>query len=439
MVKKLRRNRNSGSYLAHKKKPDTWKYIASATLPSGEVKRIYGQWATSKQSAYQKWENQVAINTASSQGVEIYNWDDRTVVDLCLRYADNDITQSGNTYGSTRAETTKASDRDDAIRLSTVIKKIKVKDFTVDHALDLRRHYEKKPNVNGRPYSPTTIARTMKYLRRVLEWAYLERMTTDYVFKDISKGKEAELFFRRGRRVEIIYYTRDEVIKLCADDTPEMVKNYHLTRNTGYFRTQNKLWVELSFVIGTRVGETTGLVWGDIFWGDVNTSHLPSEYQQRTFVQIRRQWNTQNVYADLKTPDSRREIPLNWSTSAKLQTHYEIAKLKAEVDGHDHMWLQGEPVFKNEAGKPMAHNALRIWLRRQCDNVGINRKGPHAFRRGFATERAGEGATPDELSQMLGHAKGSNTALKYYTNTNTPAYKQRILMAMVRTEPTKVI
>ena len=83
MVKKSRRNRNSGSYLAHNKKPDTWKYIAWATLPSGEVKRIYGQWATSKQSAYQNWENQVAINTASSQGVEIYNWDDRTVVDLC--------------------------------------------------------------------------------------------------------------------------------------------------------------------------------------------------------------------------------------------------------------------------------------------------------------------------------------------------------------------
>ena len=439
MKKQPKRSYGSGGFRSHPFKPGIYQYIAKWTNSDGVSTRISSAYCPGKDEAIKNWNQKVEELNAKSNGVIIYDWDNETVIDLCLHYAANDLTQSGNTFGRERKPTTKSRDVDETKRIARFYPKLKVKDMTIEHAEQLRFKLETTSTINNRNYAPKTISATMKFLKRVLQWAYLEKMISVYPFEGITNGKTALLFYSRRSSEEVVFFTRQEVRMLCAPDTEWEIRNYHKTRNTGYYRDQNKLWVELSFVTGSRIGESTGLQWKNISWGDPDTQYDDPQYQQRTFVEYENQWTSLGYYDVTKTSDSVRDLPIPWPTHEKLLHHYEIAKLKAKQEGHDEAWLLEQPVLKNEAGKAMSHNALRLWIRRRCDNVGIERKSPHALRRGFATERAEQGVTPDELTMMLGHAKGSTTALKYYTNTRTPAYKRRIQMAMVRTEPVDAI
>ena len=68
-----------------------------------------------------------------------------------------------------------------------------------------------------------------------------------------------------------------------------------------------------------------------------------------------------------------------------------------------------DPLFSSESGEPFTPSGIRQVIRRLCRRAGLNEKGMHEFRRGFALESFRAGADLVSIQKMLGHKKVETT------------------------------
>jgi integrase/recombinase XerD len=68
-----------------------------------------------------------------------------------------------------------------------------------------------------------------------------------------------------------------------------------------------------------------------------------------------------------------------------------------------------DPLFATESGEPFTPSGIRQVIRRLCKRAGLNEKGMHEFRRGFALESLRGGADLVSIQKMLGHRKVETT------------------------------
>ena len=70
---------------------------------------------------------------------------------------------------------------------------------------------------------------------------------------------------------------------------------------------------------------------------------------------------------------------------------------------------KSDPLFANESGEPFTPSGIRQVIRRLCKRAGLNEKGMHEFRRGFALESFRAGADLVSIQKLLGHKKTETT------------------------------
>jgi integrase len=143
---------------------------------------------------------------------------------------------------------------------------------------------------------------------------------------------------------------------------------------------------------GMRIGEALGLRWRDVNLEDTWAEGLPPNS-----IGIRRQF-VLGEFAELKTSNGRREIPMTASLWVVLQMHREAAKFVAPDD----------PVFSNRAGQPLdGHNVAKRHLKKAAKSIGRPDISFHAFRHTYATLADRAGVTASEKQKILGHASES--------------------------------
>lgn len=187
----------------------------------------------------------------------------------------------------------------------------------------------------------------------------------------------------------------------------------------------------LALGTGMRIGEITGLQWGDINW-------KKNELYVRTTLKQRRE--NRNFYLDLpKTGSSARTIPLLPEMLRVLRQ--EQAKRKAERKEAGSSWrpIAGmeQLVFLQKDGTPVSGQLVRQQLTRLIDGMNgqlssaAKRKTdtpvdvrelepmphltPHVLRHTFATRAIEQGIPPKVVQELLGHSSITMT-LDLYTH-----------------------
>ena len=155
------------------------------------------------------------------------------------------------------------------------------------------------------------------------------------------------------------------------------------------------------------VGATTGLRAGELFGLTLPAvDFLRRRLQvERQLVRPRGQAGGVELVEILKTPHSRRSIPLGDVTIEALARHLE------EFDPHPDLGL----IFTDHRGRPLREQTFsRAWHdARQAAGVPVWAKGPHSLRHHYASLLISSGASPVVVQRRLGHASPSFTLSIY--------------------------
>lgn len=138
--------------------------------------------------------------------------------------------------------------------------------------------------------------------------------------------------------------------------------------------------------MGLRIGEITGLRWGDVDWESA-TIHVQRDIYQ-------------GHVDDLKSRNSDRLLPVPAMVLESLRTWRGNAAYQADA----------EYVFAQDNGRPMwADTAREKVLQPVAASLGIGKIGWHAFRHLFASVLHVVGAEPVVAQELMGHADFSTT------------------------------
>ena len=236
-----------------------------------------------------------------------------------------------------------------------------------------RRHGLRRPEGERQTgYSAWTIrgvlvpaGRIFDFARRRMDWAGTNPV------RDLDRG-ERPRSQERERRI----LSRDELMALL-DAAEEPYKTLIAT----------------AAGLGTRLGETLGLAWGDI------------DFEQG-MVRVRYQIDRRGQRVELKTARSRRTVEMPGSLIAALRAQ----KLRSPYTGEDDL------VFASRTGGPMEHqNVRRRGLRRAYERAKLPGRTPtfHELRHAHASAWIAEGGDLVELSSRLGHRDPAITASIY--------------------------
>ena len=191
---------------------------------------------------------------------------------------------------------------------------------------------------------------------------------------------------KTDRRLKIVPLSAEEVQRLLEGarvidreraDRPlkEVVPSYYLLLLT-LVRT------------GLRLGELTGLQWGDL------------DFHGR-FIEVKRQW-TRGAYAPTKSGKMRR-VDMSRQLSEALRGAMESRRVELAVEGKE---LDAEaPVFRNGAGGPLDESNVRKRMLRPClERAGLRQIHPHVLRHTFASLLLSNGEPITYVKEQLGHA-----------------------------------
>jgi len=152
---------------------------------------------------------------------------------------------------------------------------------------------------------------------------------------------------------------------------------------------------------GMRLSELLGLRWADV---DLRAGR----------VHVRNQLSKTGELVELKTPASRRTIPLPAKVTALLREHRktQLQSLPAaEPHGLD-------LVFRSTVGTPLSQrNVLRVW-NRVVERAGVKHRGFHHLRHSYGTSLAERGVHERVAQELMGHAD-SRTTREIYTHTTS--------------------
>jgi excisionase family DNA binding protein len=218
----------------------------------------------------------------------------------------------------------------------------------------------------GKQYARNTLRELRSSLSRVLSWA----VANNWIEKNPCHG--VKLPHGTGKKI-----TRNVL-------SPKQVKAIASKLEEPY----NTLILFL-YCTGLRIGEATGIQWGDFKGKVLNVQRRVYEGKADT----------------LKTEKSKRSLPI------PSALHTRLKKL-------DHV---SEWVFSSKNLTPVnSGNALKRYIRPVAKKLGIPLSGFHDLRHTLATKSINSGVDPKTVSEILGHANVKIT-LDTYTH---PALKQ---------------
>lgn len=148
---------------------------------------------------------------------------------------------------------------------------------------------------------------------------------------------------------------------------------------------------------GLRQGELLGLAWEDL-------------ELERARISVRRELVRRDgryIRDELKTPQSRRAVPLSPSVVAALQAH------RQRVVEAGFVPTATGPVFTNTTGGPLNGGWLTHRFYRLLDQAGIPRLPFHNLRTTYSSRLAEAGVSDIEIARLLGHSR-THTARKHY-------------------------
>jgi integrase len=217
----------------------------------------------------------------------------------------------------------------------------------------------------GKQFAKNTLKEIRTSLSRVLSWAE----ANSWIEKNPVKG--IKLPHGTGKKIVRNVLTPDQTKAIA-----ERLKEPYATL------------VLLLAVTGLRIGEATGIQWGDFKGGVLTVQRRIYEGQADT----------------VKTESAKRSLPIPSALMERL-----------EALGHKSEW-----VFSSRNGTPVnAGNVLRRYVQPAAQELGIDLSGFHDFRHTLATDLINGGVSAKAVSSILGHANVGIT-LNTYTH---PALK----------------
>ena len=216
-------------------------------------------------------------------------------------------------------------------------------------------------------YALTTVKKQYHLISEFIDFAILN----EEIFKPVHKGVKipSESAVKKHRK-EVVAYTKDEQNRLRRvferGDSPM----YYLAL--------------LMMETGMRIGEALALRWEDV---DFRRRALRI---RRTIVRL---GDSKRSYVQnsAKSHSSNRVIPL----SSYACTLLEDMRRNDSFDGF---------VFHKRDGSFMSYEASRWWMKKACDEAGVEYYGQHTFRHTFATNCYERGCDIKVLSKLLGHS-----------------------------------
>lgn len=144
--------------------------------------------------------------------------------------------------------------------------------------------------------------------------------------------------------------------------------------------------VHLALGTGARISELLGLIWSDV---DLDC----------LTVTISRQIGRGGVYAELKTPNAYRTIPITEDLATILRDYRYTSKFNKDDD----------PVIPTVSGKPSRPITMASHIRHAADYLGFHGMHLHECRHLYASTLISKGAPITTISLLLGHSKPSIT------------------------------
>ncbi len=254
---------------------------------------------------------------------------------------------------------------------------------------DITRFYKEMSDAG---YANGTIKCVHKFIAGALNMAYDD----DMIRKNYALGC-IEPYLEQTKKEGM---TREETNKFLT--TAENVK----------FGKHYLLAFKLMLLTGMRVGEVTGLTWGDINFKeryiDVNHQFVQGDDKSRTTYHI----------DTTKTANGKRKVPMSDDLyellkELKKDTYFEAYKFKAEVDGYTGF------VIHTRTGLPVLTARLNEYAKRVVAvyNESHEDKLPnvtcHTCRHTFCSRLAEMNISPHALQKIVGHASYNTTARVY--------------------------
>lgn len=144
--------------------------------------------------------------------------------------------------------------------------------------------------------------------------------------------------------------------------------------------------VHLALGTGARMSELLGLLWKDV------------DLEEKT-VTISKQVGRGGEYAELKTPNAYRTIPISERLANDLKDYKSAAKFNKEDD----------PVIPTVSGNVSRPITMAAHIRHAADHLGFHGMHLHECRHLYASTLISKGAPITTISNLLGHSKPSIT------------------------------
>lgn len=227
----------------------------------------------------------------------------------------------------------------------------------------------------GDEYARETIKKPFKLICEYLEYCLYVGTIRCPIHKGVKMPKESSVITKKR---DIVAYDEMEKEDLCRV----------------LERGDSPCWLAaiLMFETGMRIGEVMALEWSDIDW------RRRSVYITKTTIAGEKR-RDHYIQSEPKTASSIRHIALSTKAQKVLK--------KLMEEGHEGF------IFHDEYGDPMRYPCMKYWIRKACNEAGVEYHGLHVFRHTFATNCYYRGCDIKLLSKMLGHANVSTTYNMY--------------------------
>jgi integrase len=183
-----------------------------------------------------------------------------------------------------------------------------------------------------------------------------------------------------------------------------------------FFEATRGEWLHALYVTlactGLRLGEALGLCWEDV---DLEGQMLRLRRSQQ------RETGKGFVLDDLKTPKSRRVVPLMAVTVEALRTQRTRQREQRLLLGSD--WTNCGRVFCSEVGTPLDPANVRRHYYAQLAECGLPRVRLHDLRHTAVSVMAAEGIPLHLIQAVAGHAHASTT-MDIYTHVLSSSLRE---------------
>ena len=216
----------------------------------------------------------------------------------------------------------------------------------------------------------------------------------------------------------MLYVDLTNYYKYCAPSTktaddeiysPKQYKRLkdYFADDQGKIYEPHRLAVQMTCIIGDRVGELPALRWDDVDFGRGYIHEHRQQRRERLKGAPSRTYDLNYTKNERQHPKDGRYIPL---TS-------ELRKIVGDVKARqDAAGIRSEYLFCNADGTPISKGSLNAYYRRSCNKLGISPTGLHAMRKTYnSLVLLKVDISPAERAYLLGHSLRTNE--EHYTYT----------------------